>query len=407
MGLITVTEVESLRRCGWQHEFNSPNKMHLEAANPLESLWLGSLWHRTLDSIAQRATMEDPYHKFVAPNPLPTNIAPEKILCTACNLDAFAHSTDPLAAHSGHAVVKIQEHYRKQQGVNPQQYELKKTYELIEMAQAMLRNYLSYYNNRLLPPDFRYIQTEQQLFKVLPNTEHCTCYLQAKCNCGLFVNNKRVSCRYVHGWYGDCKCGTNNRGTSNVTTIVVPVGGSDARNLFADTSRCRCRKDHILEGKLDGLIEHEPTNNIYVIDHKTFTVHTSVEELRRNSQFMGYTWMGDLFDVKGMIYNGVWVRDHVPNGRTIHDLFVRHTLSWNQYELLNWATQTGIDAMRLFDPRYIPTRTVHPVGGCVGVNNCSYRQLCDARFLNQNYETILRTQYRKREDDSELPMFGM
>ncbi len=375
MATITVTESEAARNCGWQWQFNSPTQMYLENANPLQSLYAGTLWHKALESMAQKQSMPTP-HKFVSPADVtldPTMTSVDKIKCELCGYDIFAHMDDPLIAHAQLSVVRIQQHYEKLTGRKAQQLELKKTYDIIGMLQAMMTNYMQYYHGELLPADFKYVRTEQQFFKVLPNTEHCTCYYNKGCKCTYTKNGIRKSCRYKNGYYKYCKC---------------------------EQSNCKCRESHRLEGKLDGLIQHIPTGNIFILENKTFSVHTQVKELRRIPQFMGYTWIGEDFNIAGMLYNGAWTRSQVPNGKSMHDMFIRHMLSWTKIETDNWASQLAVTAMQIHDPRYIPVRRIHPVGGCMGVNNCSYKLLCDARFSQpQNYDTILATNYRRREAD--------
>lgn len=349
MGICTVTELEAFRRCPWRWEFNSKNRLYLESASPLQSLNLGTLWHKGLDAYAQREMMDKP-HIFVGEN---TN-------CDECGFSPYAHVPDPLAAHSMALIMKVQSHYREVAKREASSLELRPTYEAVELCKNMMKHYLQYYKGRMLPEDFIYIQPEQQLYKDIPNTEHCTCYNKPTCECG-------KSCRFKNTNYTHCKC-----------------------------SNCTCREFHVLEGTVDGLILHVPTKNIYILENKSFSVHTNVEELKRIPQFMGYSWIASDFAVKGVIYNGAWTRNEIPNGKSLKDLFSRYTLSWPQEILTEWANQAGISALQMFDPTYKPIRVVHPVGGCMGVNGCDFKKLCDARFNQDGYDRILQYDYRRR-----------
>lgn len=385
--------MEAAKRCGWLWEFNSPTQMHLESADPLKSLYTGTLWHKTLDSLAQKEQINSwGNHPFKADIPVtldafnsPSEL--DKPKCAhvypdgrVCAMSIYGHMKDPFEVHATASLLAIKQHYIKVAQREPLQEELEPTRKIINLVRCMLQNYLEFYHGRLIPEDFVYIQTEQQFFKILPNTEHCTCYYNAKCSCGFLKNGVRKSCRHVNGIYTQCKC---------VHT------------------ECPCRKSHVLEGKLDGLILHVPTNNIYILENKTFSVHTAVSELKRISQFMGYTWIGLDFDTTGVLYNGAWTRDHIPSGKVLSDLFARYVLAWAKEEITEWQNQASRTALYTLDPRYIPTRTVHPVGGCNGVNQCGYKKLCDARFKTANYNIILNTEYRKKDDVDETTMFSV
>lgn len=376
MGIITVTERESAERCGWQHEFNSKNFLGLESANPLRSLSIGTLWHKTMDALAQKQAIKTP-HKFV-----PGTVGKPGEHCAVCTYNMFAHVEHPDRALAGYFAEQIRERYISITGREPIQLEMEDTYKTIDLVREMLKGYLDYYDGRLIPEGWSYIQPEQQFFREIPDTEHCTCYLKPSCICQMrnAITGKRISCRYKHGIYTRCKC---------------------------EDGQCKlCRVGHILEGTIDALIQHDQSGRRACLENKTFSIHPNIPEMRRTSQFVGYDWIGQEMDVKEVLYNGIWTRDHVPDGYNkaagrkwnIHDLYVRRVLTWSDAERANWIYQTGRTALRIFDPAYTPVRVVPPVGGCNGVNNCSYKTLCDARFhQDKDYNSILRNEYRKRD----------
>lgn len=361
MPTVTVTELEQARRCEYQWEFNSHNRMALESANPLRSLYLGTLWHQVLDSLAQKQLITKP-HRFKGSN---------AEHCEECGYNLFSHTPDPFATHSGFLQQQVSDTYTSIMGFPPTYQEMKPTYDTINTCRAMLKGYLSYYDNNLLPADFEYLQPEQQIYKILPGTEHCKCYYQERCNCMLAPQLCELH-------YPDCRC--NNTG-------------------------CKCRQFHILEGKLDATIRHVPTGYLYILENKTFSIHPNVNELHRTHQFMGYRWIASSLDIAGMMYNGIWTRTEVPNGWNkeanrkwnIHDMYLRKIVSWQQAEIDEWGVQTAQTALRILAPNYITTRNVPAVGGCNGVNSCSYKSLCDARFAGQNYELVKAKEYRSRD----------
>lgn len=354
---ISVTEREAAERCGWRHDFNSKNRMNLESATPDAALGLGSLVHKALDSLAQYKS-ERNHHDF-QPN-LETH------RCLVCGRDMFAHYENAYELHAGKMLSDYISHYQDIVGITPTQEEQAKVRKLMTTGKTMINNFLDYYHGELLPPGYTFLEPEQRILKQLPNTEHCTCYFKPICIC-----KNDSSCRYLHSFYVDCKCDV-----------------------------CSCRELHDCEGTLDVLCRNDSTGLLAIVDYKTFTVHTDSSTLIRLPQFMGYTWLGYDIGVREFLYSGLWVRDEVPNGRSMADMFPRHAFTFKPAQLDSWAEQTARTALRIFDPKYIPVRTVHPVGGCKGVNNCYYTRICDARFENSpNYNVLLRSEYKQRERD--------
>lgn len=380
MGIVTVTELEVIRRCGWAHDFGSFNRMSIESANPLKSLFIGTLWHKILDALAQKQSIElseRGLHNYV-----PSKRGRPGEHCELCDYNVSAHMQYPDRAIAGTYAEDIKERYKKITGREPLQLEMKDTYNTINLVREMLKGYLKYYNGLLIPEGWEYVQTEQQIFKEIPGTEHCTCYLIPLCDCSYTRKGVRKSCRYPNGYYAICKC----------------------------QATCGCRQKHILEGTVDGLIQHSETGKKATLENKTFSVHPNVNEMKRTSQFTGYDWIGQDYGVEEVLYNGIWVRDHVPDGYNkaegrkwnIHDLYLRRVISWSPAERTHWVDQLAITALNIFDPRYKPVRVVPAVGGCNGVNSCSYKTICDARFhMDKDYEMILTTQYRKRDKHDE------
>lgn len=366
MGVITVTELESVRRCGWQWDFGSKNRMGLESSNPLHSLYTGTLWHKAMDTLAQQEQLNKlPKHAF------DLDAKSKDKLCKICHFSVEAHSRDPFLAVAGMLTLKVRSHYEEVTGRQISQVEMKPTFDTIQLVQTMLQNYKEYYRGRLIPEGYEYIQTEQQFFKELPGTEHCECYSKPKCGCS-------EKCRYKFAYYQHCKC---------------------------EGTECECRQFHKAEGTLDGLMKHTETEHVAILENKTFSVHPDMTELRRTPQFIGYTWIGAEFDIDHLLYNGIWAIDHLRDGYnraagrkwTKDDMFIQKGLRWKDYEINTWVEQAATTAMQVFDPRYKPVRVVHPVGGCNGVNGCSYKTLCDARFYGVDYERILKNEYRQRE----------
>lgn len=362
MGVISVTEIESARRCGWQHDFNSRNRMDLEPYNSLHSLYTGTLWHHTLDSMGQREMM-------LADYPIHEYIPGDNNLCKVCKFVKFAHMQDPIYGHISLMMSNLRERYIRIEGREPTGAEYQPSTDTCNLVRAMIHNYLKFWKGRTLPENFVYIQPEQQMYKELPNTSHCACYALSACQCKPLTTN---SCRLKHTKYTHCKC--------------------------VDT-QCICRQTHIVEGTVDGLIRNIQTNGIFIWENKSFSVHSQLDDLKRLSQSMGYWWLNSELHPVGFVYNGAWTRYELPANKTMKDMFPRYIWSFNPRDGEEWARQAAITALSIFDPDYVPVRTVHPVGGCKGVNQCSYNRLCDARYKDQNYDMILTHEFVKRIKD--------
>lgn len=364
MTTFTVTELENAYMCGWKHEFNSFNRLSLESSSPLKALWLGTLVHKALDLLAATLAVPQDGHTFTSKN----NI------CDVCGNHMYAHlkGIHIYQIFANEQLEKITEKYRQEIGADPTYMELKEVHDTIRLGRAMFQNYLDYYKTPL-PDTLEYISTEQSLTVDIPGTEHCACALTETCTC-----EHRVCRPYkVPVPYTYCEC--------------IDFG-----------RECTCVILHKLEGTLDGLVRRKIDNGVFILENKTFTFHPKRADLERNHQFMGYTWAGNQHDlnIQGILYNGLWKREKIPNGKTIHDLFVREYIPYTRYELESWENNTRELTLRIGDPNYVPVRSVPPVGGCNGVNMCGFKDLCDARFKRTNYDFILASRYTKRERTS-------
>lgn len=382
MGKVTVTEFETEDRCGWRWDFNSFNRLAIEPILPLKALFIGTLVHKALDMLSSTLLIKAQHTYY---NPFGGN-APcghEYADGTCCNLPAAAHATgtaiyDMYAWDKLNAITK---NYTEKVGAPPNSYEMREILDSIDLGRAMFGNYLNYYKTPL-PDDFEYISTEQSVLLELPDTEHCECAYHTDCQCSV----KDIT-------YGSCR------------PYNIPVHYT---HCMCVGKTCPCRQSHQLEATIDGLVRRKTDGWRFILENKTFTYHPTrtstgrYPEFERNHQFMGYTWAGQAAELepKGILYNGLWKRAELPNKRTWEDMFLRTTIPYQSYEIDEWQRQASRHAMRMLEPGREVERYVHPVGGCKGLNGCSFNDLCDARFKNINYQTLLKTKYQPRERTS-------
>jgi len=66
--------------------------------------------------------------------------------------------------------------------------------------------------------------------------------------------------------------------------------------------------EHVLAGTFDGLAVHEPTGEIWLVEHKTYSAKPSEEALGYDDQLTGYAWATKMLfgvQVRGALYDGL------------------------------------------------------------------------------------------------------
>jgi hypothetical protein len=239
---------------------------------------------------------------------------------------------------------KIMLHYINVVGVKPSPIELNSIFEAIAEAKALITRYVEYYKSPF-PEGLRLITAEQTFTIDVPGTEHTV---------------------------------TDNGDRS--------------------TSRVECHK---LEATLDGVLADEH-DNLYVLEHKTYSRRPSSIELVHNDQFLAYMWvLRHLFNanVRGVAYNGLWKRTEIPKGKTINDMFLREILLRSEEELAEFTTQLAaeLNEMASLDYEIHPERFYKNVPALGGCWDCSYRNLCTAQSRGEDL-TYLLNNFTKRPD---------
>lgn len=355
--IFSVTEIGTYMRCRQKWDLTSFNRQGLEPIYKAPALSLGTLWHKTKEDWATRLYL---------------------------NGEAY-DTVDPVAIYDAHANTMYAQsikRYKESVGVNPSGVELRKVLDAIELGKQMVINYKAYWKEPV-PSDMRLIMPEQTIIVPIPGTEHVV-----SCECEKHPELDMCACELEGKHIEGCKC------------KIEP---------------------HYLEATLDGLMVHRVTNVYYIMENKTFGVHPSIEELQRNWQFICYIWATrEHFkeDVRGIAYDGVWKRAHIPcdaktgkpkrrsDGQTYTDadLFLRTTLVRSLYELAQMPTVLAHYANEMgsiIEGNGPPiTRHVPPVKGCV--LDCKENiKLCDAIWRGEDTSYIL-WHYGKREKNYTL-----
>ena len=237
---------------------------------------------------------------------------------------------------------KVILHYTNIVGAKPNPTELLSIFTAISEAKTLITRYVEYYKSPF-PPGLRLIAAEQTFTIDVPNTDH----LEDKS-----TPNQHWAC-------------------------------------------------HKLEATLDGVLADEH-DNLYVLEHKTYSRRPSSIELAHNDQFLAYMWvLRHLFkaNVRGVAYNGLWKRTEIPKGKTIHDMFLREILLRSEEELAEFTVLLGaeINEMASLDYDTHPERFYKNVPALGGCWDCSYRSLCTAQSRGEDLSYLL-TNFTKRPD---------
>lgn len=389
--IISVTEINAWKRCRWQWLHNSYNGFAKERAITLPAFALGTLSHASI-----QYWLEHP----------------------------SASREDVLQDYDNRAWTNFQaimEHYKAHMsGIPPSQMELHANTEASKLGRAMVGNYYDYYSRPSqgggpLPNGYSLIAAEQTLTVPIPHTEHC-------------LYNEPMGYARVHSGRPGCDmcgCGDHALGGSSWCSCRGPR----IMDFPALAEKCSCCVDtNYLEGTFDGVVVLEAGANagdLYPIDHKTFSRHPTDDGLLHNEQFLRYLWLsvyGEIVPLaerhrwKGFLYNGLWKRATVPNGRIMDDMFHRALLPRSQDEIdrctvalrdvsleMCYAAPPAnlTDGVLLASPwtPHVPVyKTVPPVDGCNGLMQCVFKDVCDDDELSPDaYQRTLAARYVPRQ----------
>jgi hypothetical protein len=234
----------------------------------------------------------------------------------------------------------------------PTQAQLSSFNDSVTLGKAMCGNYQLLYKQPL-PPGFTLIQPEQQLVTPIPNTLHC---VETNCLCS--------TCD--HTGVDNCPC-------------TEACGG-----------RCNEMEPHYLESKLDAVVA-DVAGRYYVFERKTYAQRPNPKYLKRDMQFLAYTWVlvqATGVNTAGIAYDGWWKRFGRETGfqgkspkYRLADLFYRDFFTRPIAELIEFEQQLTSMALDIFNPNTPIYKSV-PWSGC---KDClDLMPICDAMSYDED-----------------------
>lgn len=358
---VSTTERGSAKRCRQQWDYNSRNRMGLTRIVAPGPLALGTLVHSTLGLWIE---MTKRYQSFVVAGAAQSDAARAMVLPDGALSTLFLQYADA-------SIKEARATYEKQVGTAMSDSELAPLFESVTQGRCMLDNYQARWG-RPVPEGFDIIATEQRCVVPIPGTEHTEEWIQ--------VQPDPVAHPYV--W--------------EPKLVKYP----DVRY-------------HYLEGKLDAVLRERRSGKLYVLEHKTYGQRPREDVLFANDQFLAYHWIliqlaeqmeFNPRDVAGVAYDGLWKRAAPPkivdgHKGTVHDLFCRRLITRPAQELIQFERMLALEVTELANnpPIYL-NRTSD--GSCFW--GCSDNQLCLAMSRGEDYEWMLRSQYKRKEADEDM-----
>ncbi len=148
---------------------------------------------------------------------------------------------------------------------------------------------------------------------------------------------------------------------------------------------------HFLECTQDAIIR-SPTEQLAIMEHKTYSRRPNEDMLYRNFQFKCYNWAlsTTLPNVLGVAYNGLWVKREPPRGATTADLFHREIITFPPSVMQIFEQHLATIVTEMSDPSLVLYEHI-PWDGC----RCSYKEACNARLNGLTIDLDLH--YKKRD----------
>lgn len=170
---------------------------------------------------------------------------------------------------------------------------------------------------------------------------------------------------------------------------------------------------HYLQGRLDAFILDLATGRPGVLERKTYNQRTKLETLKRNRQFIRYSWLQSQLPLgfnddepPFILYDGLWRRHVPPKGKKMEDLFTQHRFTPTKWQL---AEETRflpkkLNAMAFM---YEHPELAEPHVPWLGCTDCDFakkdKELCDAISANRQdmIKYFLDNKFTQRTDDVE------
>ena len=161
--------------------------------------------------------------------------------------------------------------------------------------------------------------------------------------------------------------------------------------------------DHTLEGKLDGLLLDKNGDPV-ILEKKTYDRRKPEQWFGGNDQMTAYIWLVmqlGLFDgIPYVLYDGMWRRDTPPRGREFNDLFVRRIVTRNLAQVQEFGRFLPIEATKMAET-YASPDNAYTNRDWMGCTDCRLEALCTSISRGEDYETLIKTRYQERTDDTD------
>lgn len=288
---VSVTEVQSFKRCRRQWEYGSFNRMSITPImQPKPYLDLGSMIHKTLAYWTEKPDLNGATLQQVF----------------------LAIATQ----HRRHVI----DAYRAATGATPSLEEQTPLLDAITLGAAMMANYQEYYKVPL-PAHLKYCAPEQEILVPIPNTEHKCTTCEGK------------------GWKLDPNVAV---GDGAWTTNCVAC---DGKGIFL----------HYLKARLDALAIDTQDNLYVVerkTYDKRPDMHL-LEVNDQFIGYVWVAQQLGLGNVVGIAYDGLFKRAVPPRKMTIDDLFCRTIITPSQDEVNEYGVELARTVLEMANDPYI------------------------------------------------------
>lgn len=353
--IVSVTERPVYKRCRRQWLVNSRNRWGMTKIVAPTPLALGTLVHDTLgiwlDMHKQYQTTGD--KDFLLPK---------------------GGLAQLFIQYADKTINEAKDVYRQQVGAPMDESELAPLMQSVTMGHAMMLNYQERWQQPV-PQGFEIWATEMHCAVPIPGTEH------------------------TEEWLWEYAADP----AESPDMQYVPGTGWIVHKQY-DTPQL-----HFLQGRLDGILRETRTGRFFVLEHKTYGQRPREDVLFANDQFLAYHWMllqiaSDLgLDpamVAGVAYDGLWKRAAPPkvvdgHPGTMQDLFCRRLVTRPVQELVEFENMLAMEVTEMASNPYIYHNRTGD-GSCFW--HCNDNQLCLAMSRGEDYQWLLRSQYKRKTD---------
>jgi hypothetical protein len=334
---VSVTEIQSFKRCRRQWEYGSFNRMGITPIiQPKPYLDLGSMVHKCLAYWMQNPTLS-------------TADGRTQTLSRVFMSIAYQHRKG------------VVDKYQRATGTTPTSEEMAPLDDAIVLGAAMMGNYQQHYQQPL-PEHLRFCSPEQEMLIAIPGTEHmCTVCQETVSGMPAFYTN----CNECHG-----------------SGIVRHYLKARLDALAQDTSG----NLYVVENKT-----YDKRPDVYLLEvNDQFIGYVWAAQ-----QFAKQ--LPDSPPVVGIAYNGLWKRatpPQRPKKLEIADLFVRTIITPSQDEVNEYGEELARTVLEMAADPYIYKNRVWQ--GCW---DCSFEHLCRTQSQGGDVDFVLRTQFTTRTED--------